>query len=415
MGGSKKYFKNLDFNQCKSFEDIEEVITNDIPDIRGLEKVKIKLINLIGEYIINGVTGFSKDAISKVVVYDNFANKEVMRGDLILMALESRLIPVIQTMDLIAKGEIFANYMKYVIDMIQQYQKRKPGNKRPIIISSEEMNIILNTKNPGPILESLKSVVISGRGNKMGLFFNTQNLSEINNDIVTNCDYGFIGKIKEGPDMAMIKNFSQGKLDREDVSKIKNLNEMEFLGVSGKRNFVVYDILGNNRYETKKVWGITIPPLSHHKKHTTPSSKISSEDEQFLVKHPYCRQLLHENGIKFIDLNNPQKALLWKESASKSLQINKIGFHQGVDLRKIYFEKKSNDEMVGYNDLLERGYMIYYSKTDRYFYIGKAGNYRGNSIPYDKKPDKVKAIIFDLENRAYKLIGESCKEDWYEG
>lgn len=408
LGGSKTYFQNLDFSECKNIKDIEKIIETEIPETKGMRPVKLKLINLILGFIKEGITSFDSNILSEIGLKE-FDKKEIIKqGNIITMLLETRLIPSIATVKLLSRESYFAKYMDFYIDEFLEYQKNKSKTeRRNTNLLIPELGILINAKGSDDLISKIKDIAMAGRHDDIGLMFDMQNISKADYDIVSNTEYAFVFNLTASPDLNVIRN--KGNLDKEDLKRIQKLKKWEFLGLSSKRNFVVYDIIGNRRYETKKVWGMLIPPLSHH---ISEKKGNIFDNEENLRKAGYCRQFLQENRIRIINLENKTTPILVINDRGIEIpKMQDIKIRQGINLRKIYYYKEHKIQDINYNELRDNGLVIYYGKGE--YYIGEIGTYSMNAIPQKSQPNQVKIILYDNDERAYQLIGEKCSNEWF--
>ena len=427
LGGSKNYFGNINFKGCRSLEEVRKRIENYFKDNKKRRDVIFKLENLIGLLINEGITNFDKTIISNVAVRKKGAGvsgrpklgevpvSEINRGNLLSMLLECRLIPILVTSTLIQKIDFYAPYIEFHIREIVKYQNSKDQNLKNILyVYMDELNEILNKRNSEAVLESVKMLVRGGRFKNLGLIGAAQNINEIDEDIISNTEYLFVFRAIGEKDLSVIKKRSH--LDRVEIDRIKHLKKFEFFASCGEKgNFIVYDVIGNNNYKTKKVWGMIIPPLSHHSEAgKTASSYFDSIDN--LRKIGYARQLLSQNNLVLENLESPdQEHSIFEFGADKkqNYSLEEPKLIKGVNLRKIYYKDIERTRPIGYDELKEiYGLMIYFA--DGIYYLDKAGKWEGYGRPETKQPNDVKLILFDEEKRRARLWGENnTDEEWF--
>lgn len=428
LGGSKKYLENISFEGCRSLEAVEKRIDDYFKNNPKRADVIFKTKNLIRNLINRGITNFDKNILSNVAIRKigvahlgrpkkgEFPISEINRGNLLPMLIECRLIPVLITSTLIQKIDFYAPYIEFHIREIMKYQSSKPDHLRNILyVYLDELNEILNKRNSEPILESVKTLVRGGRFKNLGLIGAAQNIHEIDEDIISNIEYLFVFHAKGEKDLNVIKR--RCHLDKVEVDRIMHLKKFEFFASCGEKgNFIVYDVLGNKIYTTKKVWGITIPPLSHH---SEAGKSVTAYFDAFdnLRKSGYCRQVLFENKLRIENLESPtqggdgtldmeNKSSIW----DKPLEEPKI--IKGINLRKIYYKDTERTRPISYDELKEMGLMIYFA--DGVYYLSESGNWEGYGRPEIKLPSNIKLILFDEEKRKVRLWGESTDEEWYD-
>lgn len=427
LGGSKNYLGNINFKGCKSLEDVRKRIEGYFSNNQKRKDVIFKLENLIGLLINEGITNFDKKIISNVAIRKKgtgvagrpkkgeFPISEINRGNLLPMLLEGGVIPILVTSTLIQKIDFYAPYIEFHIREIVKYQNSKSQNLKNILyVYMDELNEILNKRNSDAILESVKMLVRGGRFKNLGLIGAAQNINEIDEDIISNTEYLFVFHAIGEKDLGVIKR--RCHLDRIEVDRIKHLKKFEFFASCGEKgNFIVYDIIGNKHYTTKKVWGTIIPPLSHHSEAgKTATSYFDSIDN--LRKISYARQLLSQNNLVLENLEalNQDEFPIFDFGGEKmqSYHLEEPKLIKGINLRKIYYKSIERTRPISYDELKDiYGLMIYFA--DNIYYLDKANKWEGYGRPETKQPSDVKLILFDEEKRRARLWGENCDEDWF--
>jgi len=428
LGGSKKYLENINFRGCKSLEMVDKRIDDYFKNNPKRKDVIFKIKNLIRNLINRGITNFDKLIISNVAVRrigvnikggrpkkGEFSISEINRGNLLTMLIECRLIPILVTSTLIQKIDFYAPYIQFHIKKIIEYQDSKPQNLRNILyVYIDELNEILNKRNSEPVLESIRMLVRGGRFKNLGMIGAAQNIHEIDEEIISNIEYFFAFHLRGEKDLNILKK--RCHLDKIEIDKIKYLKKFEFFASCGEKgNFIVYDILGNRRYTTKKVWGIVIPPISHH---SEAGKSVTAYFDAFdnLRKIGYCRQILFENKLRLENLEDKDpknfpleinsKHFLWDKPLTESKII------KGINLREVYYKDTEKTNPISYDELREiYKLMIYFA--DGIYYLGEYGNWEGIGRPETKQPSDVRLILFDEEKRRVRLWGENCDESWY--
>lgn len=426
LGGSKNYLGNINFKRCKSLEDVRKRIENYFENNQKRKDVIFKLENLIGLLINEGITNFDEKIISNVAIrrkgvgvggrpkVGEFPISEINRGNLLTMLVECRLIPVLVTSNLVKKTDFYAPYIEFHIREILKYQGSKSENLRDILyVCFDELNEILNKRNSEAALESIKTLVRGGRFKNIGLIGVAQNIHEIDEDIISNIEYLFVFHVRGEKDLSIIKK--RCHLDNTEIDRIKHLKDFEFFASCGEKgNFIVYDPVGNKSYTTKKIWGIIIPPLSHHSEAGKKASSYFNSPEN-LRKIGYARQLLSQSNLVLENLESPdQEPPIFSFSAEKqNYHFEEPKLIKGINLRKVYYKDTERTRPISYDELKDiHGLMIYLA--DGIYYLDKARKWEGHGRPETKQPNDVKLILLDEEKRRVRLWGENSDDGWFD-
>ena len=424
LGGSKNYFGNINFAGCKSLENVRKRIEEYFENNPKRKDVIFKLENLLGLLINEGITNFDKNIISNVAIRrkgmgvlgqprkGEIPIHEINRGNLFTMLIECKLIPILVTKTLIQKTDFYAPYIQFHIKEIIKYQDSKPEDLRNILYTYiDELNEILNKRNSEAVLESVKMLVRGGRFKRIGLIGAAQNIHEIDEDIISNIEYLFVFHTKGEKDLGVIKK--RCHLDKIEIDRVKHLKKFEFFASCGEKgNFIIYDIIGNKIYTTKKVWGMTIPPLSHHSEGGNIASTYFNALGN-LRKINYARQLLFQSGLVLANLEHEENPVFsFQTSRVQNYVLEEPRLIKGVNLRKVYYNSLERTRPIGYDELKDNyGLMIYFA--DGIYYLDKSGKWEGYGRPETRQPNDVKLILFDEEKRRARLWGVSCDEEWF--
>jgi hypothetical protein len=415
LGGSEKYFQALDLSHCKTLEDAEEEFKKKqkqgiIPDSKTINKdVKPKIMLVLRMLFKEKIVSFDKKVVKKIrISNDDSVDTPIPQ------LIRTNVIPVLVT-TILKDTPYFGDYFKVIIDDLLKHQQSDQRFKKNLFIFIDEISQLYSqSKNPR-VMESLRAIATQGRIRNISMIYAGQNISRVDNDIISNTHYGIHFNLNSDQDLRLFqKNYG---LAKKSVDKIKKLKKFEFMAAT-KEHFNLYDPQNDfNVEQTKMVTGILIPPASHHLPPSGHKSMAILTEDSIRVFN-YATQLLKKNGLVLYNyeegkkIYTPVDRILNNRTKYKRYYVNKIKtpkIIEGMDFGKLFYKKSQKKRLISYDEVMDYGLMIWRvgSKKNMKFLLSKLSPSSG-AIPYPDKPTPVKGFFFNPTKRTLRLYGDNC-------
>lgn len=418
LGGSEKYFKNLDFSSCYSkdatYQSLMDVLNQlsepnknspNKKEARAMIDVREKILNAIQMYLNEGILSLSPDRLTLLSDGEETENP-------FIMVLKHKGIPSLISGD-ISKKNYFPKLLRYIVDDIRNYHQSSPSfMNNGLYFFIEELSEIMGLQDSESAMQVIKEISLQGGQVNIGLIINTQNYHKVPDDIASNADYAFMFQTSSKEDIVKFcKDYQINK--KEYGNKIGSYPRHNFMAVTKTGNlFRIYYPANNKIIESEgPIECITIPPLSNqlppsemNRWNTQKDTDDSGETKNFYVS-------LIKNNIKLINpatgeiINNRYKR------RNEAIYIPKYSIPiivQHLDPSSYYYPRKPLRKIEPYSFLINKGIYIYHNIKRNYYFIRNGYSPTKEAVPLAEIP-KDKYILNYVDNKRVKLIGNRCE------
>lgn len=423
LGGSEKYFKNIDFSKCKSREDVKKVIDEGVKslDKRARDAVVGKIEIVLNLFFKDNLVSFDGKAVDKLYLKndDSFDTP-------VYQLLKSNVIPTLVTTTIESKEWFGSWWQSQFNSLIQKKQDDANFKNKKLLICIDEINAITGTGNKTKmeIVESIRASIAQGRMLNIATIYAGHHPTDVDPKIRGHSKYVFCFNMNINEDVNTVKN--DYNLSRDDANKIKELETFEFIAKSKESPFIVYNPIKNKIYERDFVRGYVFPPMSHCKPETQKEGYFASRYDTGEVKGGHSNnlafQIINSQGFRYInrkDRGGSGRSIIdqKKEYKEKRVGINikKPQIIEGVDYSRAFFEisdkKYSSNRIMDYRQVIEAGFMLY--EKDKKYYLLKIDENKSSSyLPMKELPKDIIMIQYNPFFRQFKVISKKCDQGW---
>ena len=268
MGKSAVYFRNLekDLLLCNSFEEMADVVDDNIPEKHKM--MKFKLISIL--------RALDKSKIADISTNDAHAYLKTSTADslqpinyTIISLLKAGLVPSIQTSTLWIENH-FAPYLSFIVNSIYKNQESDPyfKNKSVSLYVDEIHRMWENQKGGDLIKRSLNQMGTNSRGYRIGLRWSSQHYNKVTTQIKANSKYLFVSRLANASEVKTIsKDFSIPSSMQKDILNLKIEPKKELFELVGltTEQFLLIDLETGKRTSTSEAQkGRLIPSPARH-------------------------------------------------------------------------------------------------------------------------------------------------------
>lgn len=265
---SEVYMKNLidDLVECKSMNEIESVLNENIPEKHMM--MKFKILNIFQSLFEDDILNVSVPEAPSFLEYsDNNGNKYY--GTTISTMMRANLIPSIQTSDL-CNQNYFSAYMSYILKTIYRNQYEDEYFKdKTISLFVDEIDKLWKGKNGELIKKELCLIGTNGRMARIGLIWATQNYDQVPDRIKGNTKYIIVSRQNDDQQVKKINHdWVIPKSMKEDILTLttdRRNGKFEVIAATTEE-FITYDLETGKRSKTSESKrGFLIPPMARHR------------------------------------------------------------------------------------------------------------------------------------------------------
>tara|TARA_Y100000310_G_scaffold25289_1_gene24210 strand:+ start:9299 stop:11107 length:1809 start_codon:yes stop_codon:yes gene_type:complete len=399
LGNSLKYFRNIDWSEVNTRDDMINTLTENLPKTDAMKSVRDKIFSVLNQHLNEGVISLEDDRITRL--QDDEEEESIMA-----MLLKHKAVPSLITKDINHK-DFFSGYIGMMMEDLLDYHRTRKKYDSRLHIFVDELSLMIKGKTENLITEIVKT----GGPMNVGSIINEQNISDVNPSLSGNMTYSFGFRMKSGDDIKVFAK--QNGLSDNEKKMLTTLPDFTFFGATTKK-FFVYDTFANEFVDNEtKIVAMLIPPLSHHAAPDDIISVVGRRSEGAYYRN-YFAQMLKK---KDINLTNPlTKKRIFSVPTTKNVYNPEVKLPilvKYVDVARGYYGKSLKNKVVSYDAIKNLSVYVYLRKGNPKQYFFESGlNPTENKIPLAKL-EKDMHIIMNTEKRYIQLIGKNCYKKKY--
>lgn len=425
LGASEKYLLKIkkELKDVQNMEEFKLRIRENMPE-KSASSVRNKIIATFEKYHQLGmlnpkvkIEDYNQawKGTGKVMIYQG--EEILLEEDLPIVSLARiGLVPMVNTADLQIHDEMYQRIMKFWIDwIVDKKNTDKDFRKDNLLLYIDELSSFCSSKKKSVAISSVKGMIQRGRLLNIGCVLVTQNISEIQSEIVTNCKYQAIFAMPSDKDtMVLSRNLN---LDTVYRKMIKELDKFECLLISKERPFIIYDLDSNCIEERAGIFKVrTFFSLGNHEGASDKDNfdMMRYNNEFFGDWKEYAIKKLKDNNLEvhldkekkiessnvFCDYDSPLDRVVDQKSLFKKPRLL-----EGVSIAKHFYKKDDILETISYSELKSKGFVIVTLPTGHYAIRKREDAIGRRMVIHNEQPKDIVYIVYNNYTKRARLEG----------